>query len=213
MLNSYLQARAYYQSHAAVLSPRRPQSARARFLARSCFAALALASVAVLAAPVAAGAAVEPTFHLGAAGAWTFYNEAKKYLMQGDIDLNSSTFRMGLYTSASNAATATLSRHDQVTNELADGNGYSSSGKALSAVTWTAGASASEYRFDSTAKIFTASGGNLANIKFAVLFIEGASAGARKLLAYSQLSTGQFTVTTGNTLTITPSANGYFELN
>ncbi len=147
-----------------------------------------------------------------AAGAWVIYNEAKKYLMQGDIDLNAATIRMGLYTSASNAATATLSRHDQVTNEVTEANGYSSSGKALT-YTWTAGASASEYRFDATAIIWTATGGNIANVKFAVIFQEGASAGARKLLAYSQLSTGQFTITTGNTLTITPSANGIFELN
>jgi hypothetical protein len=147
-----------------------------------------------------------------AAGAFTFYNEAKKYLMDGSIDLNTSTFRMGLYTSASNATTATLSRHDQVTNEVTEATGYSSSGKALT-VTWSVGASASEYRFDATALIWTATGGNIANVKFAVIFIEGASAGARKLLCYSQLSTAQFTVTSGNTLTVTPSANGIFELN
>lgn len=148
-----------------------------------------------------------------AAGAWSFFNEAKKYIGSGDIDLNGSTFRMGLYTSASNAATATLSRHDEVTNEVTEANGYSSSGKALAAVTWTAGASASEFRFDCTAVIWTATGGNIANIKYAVIFIEGASAGARKLLAYSQLSSAQFTITTGNTLTVTPSASGVFELN
>lgn len=148
-----------------------------------------------------------------AAGAWAFYNEAKKYLGQGDIDLNGSTFRMGLYTSASTANTATLSRHDQVDNEVTEGNGYSSSGKALTGVSWTAGASASEFRFNANALVWTATGGNIANIKFAVIFIEGASAGARKLLVRSQLSASQFTVTQGNTLTITPSANGIFELN
>lgn len=207
---AYRRARDYYGSHAAVVSPRRPLSMRARLLAGCAFAAIA---VGVLALPGAAVAAAGTPVELAAAGAWTFYNEAKKYLMQGDIDLNSATFRMGLYTSASNAGTATLSRHDQVTNEVTEGNGYSSSGKALAAVTWTAGASASEMRFDSTANLWTATGGNIANVKFAVLFIEGSSAGARKLLAYSQLSTSQFTITTGNTLTVTPSANGIFELN
>lgn len=147
-----------------------------------------------------------------AASAWVIYNESKKYLLQGDIDLNAATLRMGLYTSASNAATATLSRHDQVTNEVTEGNGYSSSGKALT-YTWTAGASASEYRLDATAVIWTATGGSIANIKYAVIFQEGASAGARKLLCYSQLSTAQFTVTIGNTLTISTPANGIFELN
>lgn len=148
-----------------------------------------------------------------AAGAWTFYNEAKKYLMSGDIDLNSSSFRMTLHTSASNAATNTLSVYGSVTNEVTEATGYSSSGKALTGVTWTAGASASEMRFNSSALVWTATGGNISNIKFAVIWITGASAGARKLLCRSALSTSQFTLTTGNTLTITPSANGIFELN
>ena len=148
-----------------------------------------------------------------AAGAWALYNEAKKYLMQGDIDLNAATFKMGLYTSASNANTATLSRHDEVTNEVTEANGYSSSGKTLTGVTWTAGASASEMRFNASALFWSANGGNIANVKFAVIWIQGASAGARKLLCRSQLSTSQFTITAGNRLTITPSANGIFELN
>ena len=142
-----------------------------------------------------------------AASAWVVYNLGKKYLMQGDIDLNLSTVRMTLHTSASNAATATLSTYSQLTNELASGNGYSTSGKAIT-YTWTVGASASEYRFDATAVIWTATGGNIANIKFAVLSVAGS-----KLIAYSQLTTTQFTLSTGSTLTITPSANGIFELN
>jgi hypothetical protein len=146
-----------------------------------------------------------------AAGAWTFYNEFKKYLGGPAPDLNGN-FRIQLHTSASNAATATLSVISEVNNEIADGNGYSTSGKALTK-TWATGASASEFRFDATAVIWTATGGNIANIKFAVIWASGASAGARKLVCYSQLSTGQFTVTTGNTLTITPSASGIFELN
>lgn len=148
-----------------------------------------------------------------AAGAWTFYNVAKKHLMDGLIDLDTDTFQMGLYTSASNAATLTLSKLSSLTNEVSEANGYLSSGKSITAVTWGAGASASEMRFDSTAVVWTATSGDIANVKYAVIWKVGASGGARKLLCYSQLSTAQFTVTSGNTLTITPSANGYFELN
>jgi hypothetical protein len=146
-----------------------------------------------------------------AVGAWVIYNEFKKYLGTGAVPL-SGQFRIGLYTSASNAGTATLSIVSEISGEIADGNGYSTSGKALTE-TWATGASASEFRFDATAVIWTASGGNIANVKYAVIWASGASAGARKLVCYSQLSTSQFTVTTGNTLTITPSANGIFELN
>lgn len=148
-----------------------------------------------------------------AAGAWTFYNEFKKYLGDGSVDLDANTWRMSLFTSASNAATATLSVISEVTNEVTEANGYSSSGKALTGVTWATGASASEMRFDSTAVIWTATGGTIPNVKIAVLWKEGASAGARKLMAYSLLSTSQFTIGSGNTLTVTPSANGYWELN
>ncbi len=148
-----------------------------------------------------------------AAGAWSFYNKAKLHICDGNIDLDTATFRMSLYTSASNAATATLSTIASVTGEVTEANGYSSSGKAITGVTWAAGASASEMRFDATATEWIASGGNIANVKYAVIWQSGASAGARKLLCYSQLSTSQFTVTSGNSLTITPSANGIFELN
>lgn len=146
------------------------------------------------------------------AGAWTFYNKAKKHLMDGIIDLDTSTFRMALFTSASNAATVTLSSKASVSNEVTNGNGYLTSGKVITGVVWSVGASASEYRFDSTAVIWTATAGDIANVKYAVIFQHG-SAGVRKVLCYSQLSTSQFTVTSGNTLTITPSTNGYFELN
>jgi hypothetical protein len=148
-----------------------------------------------------------------AAGAWTFYNEFKRKLGNAEVDLDGITWRMTLHTSASNAATATLSVYGSVTTEVTEANGYSSSGRALTGVTWATGASASEYRFDCTALIWTATGGTIPNVRYAVIWATGASALLRHLMAYSALSTAQFTVGTGNTLTVTPSANGVFELN
>jgi len=147
-----------------------------------------------------------------AAGAWTFYNIAKKKLMDGTFDLDTNTFRMSLYTSASNAATLTLSTRTSVTTEVTEANGYSSSGKPLASVTWATGASATEFRWNCAAIVWTAAGGSIANVKFAVIW-GNSGAAADKLLCFSQLSTAQFTITSGNTLTITPSANGIFELN
>ena len=150
-----------------------------------------------------------------AAGAWAIYNKFKEYVADGTLDLDNDVFKLALFTSASNAATTTLSVLGSVTNEVASGNGYLTGGKSLAGITWAAGASASEMRLDATATIWSASGGSIANAKHAVLydFTSGASAGARKLVATSQLSTSQFSITAGNTLTITPSANGIFELN
>jgi hypothetical protein len=145
-----------------------------------------------------------------AAGAWTFYNIAKKKLADGTMDLDTNTFRMSLYTSASNAATLTLSTKGSVTGEVTVANGYSTSGKPLSGITWANGASAKVWRWNAAALVWTAGGGSIANVKFAV--IRQSSGTPDKLLCFSQLSTAAFSITTGNTLTITPSANGIFEL-
>ena len=144
-----------------------------------------------------------------AVGPWVFYNSFKERSMDGAIDLDTDTFQITLHTSASNAATATLSSYGSLTGEVTEANGYSSSGQALAGVTWAAGASAAERRFDATANIWTASGGAIANVKFAVI----SSRTGGELVCVSTLSTSQFSISDGNTLTITPSANGIFELN
>lgn len=150
-----------------------------------------------------------------AATAWEFYDSFRQKLGDGTIDLDTDNFYLGLYTSASNAATATLSVNGSVTNEVTSANGYVLGGAQLSAVTWAQGASAGVRSFDATAKIFSASGGDIANIKHAVIYdiTAGASANGRPVVCYSTLSTSQFTVTSGNTLTVTPhDPNGIFEL-
>lgn len=150
-----------------------------------------------------------------AAQAWKFYNRAKFSIGAGVIDLNTTTFDMHLYQSASDFATATQSTKSQLSSEVASGNGYTQSGKAMT-VTWTQGASASEFRFDMNDLVWTGTGGSIANIKAAVIVARtGASGkdGANKLVCYASLSSGQFTVTSGNTLTLGTPANGIFELN
>lgn len=147
-----------------------------------------------------------------AASSWFIFNKAKEYLMDGTIDLDTDNFRMGLLTSAAdltaNAGNLTSWGSAAGLGEIADGNGYSTSGKQLAGVTWGQGASAGEQRFDATAMIWTAAGGTIAAIRYAVIWASGG-----QLLAWSELSTSPFAVTDGNTLTITPSANGIFELN
>ena len=140
--------------------------------------------------------------------AWAFYNTGKEYIGDNTTDLDTDIFYLSLHTSASNAGTATLITYASVDNEVTSANGYTTGGKQLSAITWNADASASEMRWDTTARIWSASGGNIANVKYAVL-----RSSAGNLLAVSTLSTAQFTVTSGNAMTLTPSANGIFELN
>jgi hypothetical protein len=127
-----------------------------------------------------------------AAGAFTFYNKAKKKIGNGSINLAATVFRMSLVTSASNFATATLSTFASLTSEIADGNGYSTG----------------SYKWDAADPVWTASGGTIANIKAAVIWLSAASAGGRHLVCYSQLSTSQFTLSTGNTMTVTLNSLG-----
>ena len=143
-----------------------------------------------------------------AAAAWVFYNKAKEYMGDGTIDLDTDVFRLALFTSASNAATATLSTYASLTNQVASANGYALLGKSV-VQTWATGASASEIRWDATAVIWTAAGGSISAVKYGVVH----ETGDGKILCYSTLSTAQFSITDTNTLTVTPSANGIFELN
>lgn len=145
-----------------------------------------------------------------AAGAWAVYNESKKYL--GNLTLSFATAkRITLHTSASNANTATLSIYSELTNEVTEANGYSSSGKSLANVQWTQGASAGQYKFDADDPFWSANAGSIANVKFAVISnVSGGASG--KLVCRSQLSTAQFSISAGNRMTITLNASGILTL-
>jgi hypothetical protein len=147
-----------------------------------------------------------------AAQAWKVYNLAKKKIGNSSLSLASTVYRITLHTSASNAATLTLGTYASVTGEVTSGNGYSSSGKALTSERWTVGASAKQYMFDVGDVIWTATGGAINNIKFAVIWLSGASAGGRHLLCNASLTSTQFNLSTNNTLTIQMASTGVLTL-
>ena len=135
-----------------------------------------------------------------AASAWEFYNSFKDHLGQGNIDLTGTgtTFRMRLYQSSSNAATATLVTAGQVTNEVAS-SAYPAEGKALT-VNWSVKATASTYSFLFATVFFTASGTAINNVRYAVIATQTASI----LVCWSELSTAEFNIVLDNTLVIEP---------
>jgi hypothetical protein len=153
-----------------------------------------------------------------AATAWQLYNSAKRYIGNGTIELGAGSFKIALFTSASNTSTFTLSTFASLTSQISATGGYVSGGKELVPATgqWTVGASAKQMKFtySTIGLTFTASGASLNDIKYAVI-THGASAGvasARKLVCFCQLSSSQFTVNSPNTLTILPAATGVFTL-
>lgn len=147
-----------------------------------------------------------------AAQAWKIYNLAKKKIGNSTLNLASTVYRMTLHTSASNAATLTLGVYGSLTGEVASGNGYSTSGKALTGEVWTVGASAKQYKFDVDDITWTGTGGAINNIKFAVIWLSGASANGRHLLAVASLTSNQFNLSSGNTLTLQINSAGVFTL-
>lgn len=147
-----------------------------------------------------------------AAQAWKVYNLSKKKIGNTALNLASTAYRMTLHTSASNAATFTLGIYNSLNNEVSEGNGYSSSGKALTGEVWTVGASAKQYKFDTDDPIWTATGGTIANIKFAVIWISAAASANRHLLCFASLTSTQFTLQQGNTLTINQNSAGVFTM-
>lgn len=136
------------------------------------------------------------------AQAWGIYNLAKKKIGNATLSLASTVYRMTLHTSATNAATLTLGVYNSLTSEVTEANGYSSSGKALTNEVWTVGASAKSYKFDVDDVVWTGTGGTIPNIKIAAIWISAAASANRHLLCRASLTSSQFTLSSGNTLTL-----------
>ena len=144
-----------------------------------------------------------------AASAWTIFDQAKHYIGMGTIDLSGGSFRLTLHrTSASANLVGNITTFASVGSE-SSGGGYSDF--SLASISWGAGTSAGQQKWDVTDPVITASGSTLSAVRYAVIR-QSASAGGGPLLAYAALSTSEFNVTTGNTLTIQMAATGVFTL-
>jgi hypothetical protein len=154
-----------------------------------------------------------------AATAWGFFNKAKKLLAQetNGIRLDSATqkFKMSLHTSAvfsTSASARAYSLFSALGNEIVAQGGYSAGGRTLAGVAWTLQGDPGSVKWDATDLVFTANGANLSNIKFAIIHVSAGSVTSGYPLCWSRLSTSQFSVTSGNTLTIQFAAAGIFTL-
>ena len=152
------------------------------------------------------------------AGTWQIFGRAKKYIGNGTITLGAGVFKLSLHRASASAAILLLSSRStfaSIPGEISATGGYVAGGRNLLPATaqWTAGASAKAWKFtySTVGLVFTASGASLSNIKYAVIR-NSTGAGAGKLLCRVTLSTAAFTVTSPNTLTISPAAGGVFTL-
>jgi len=147
-----------------------------------------------------------------AASTFDFYNEFTELSMDGTMDLDADTFNLALFLSTSNAATLSTSGYANLTNEVANANGYTTGGQALTSVTWTRATGTTT--FDSADVVWTASGGSI-TARYAVMYDDTVTTPvADPLVGYTLLDTtpADVTATDGNTLTVAPSASGWFTL-
>lgn len=140
-----------------------------------------------------------------AAGTWTFPDSARTDLLNGTFDLDTDTFLMALFLSTSNIGAASTT-YAGLTNEHANGNGYTTGGIALGqlALSGTTTVTVDE----TTNPVWTASGGPI-TARFAVIYESGG-----RVLCYCLLDStpADVTATDGNTLTVTFHASGIFTL-
>ena len=138
------------------------------------------------------------------AGSWTFTNGGRTSLLDGTFDIDSDTWKMALFTSSSNIGAASTT-YAGVTNEVANGNGYTTGGASI---TLTLSGTTTVTVDIETDPSWTASGGSIV-ARFAVIYeVSG------NVLCYCLLDStpADVTVTDGNSLTVAAHASGVFTL-
>lgn len=119
------------------------------------------------------------------------------------LDWLSHVIKAGLSTTAPTVSHETYS---QIVGELATANGYTAGGQAL---TTSASRASGVMTCTATAWSWTASGGSLV-FQYCFLYNDTPTTPADPLIGY--IDCGSQTITTGNTFTITPGANGIFQV-
>jgi hypothetical protein len=152
-----------------------------------------------------------------AAQAWKIYAAAKRKIGRGELTLHTGVFKMSLHRNSASGTITSLSSKSifsQIVGEISATGGYAAGGRAVLNAIWTVGASANQIKFTYTTGgiIFTASGANLTNIRYALIRKSVNAVTSGFVLCYCSLSSTNFTITTSNTLTILPAGTGVFTL-
>lgn len=142
-----------------------------------------------------------------AATKWKLYNTAKLKIGDGTIDLDTHTFKCALFLSTSNADTLTLDELGDLTNQVANGCGYTTGGATLAGVTWMNASgivtfTCNPVSWTSVICPITA--------RYAVIYDD--TAANDPLVCICRLSIGDVTATDTQVFEITMSASGVFNV-
>ena len=145
-----------------------------------------------------------------AAGKWKVYEAAKLAIANGEVDLDTHSFKINLYLSTSNCDTLSgTTGMASLTNQVATNYGYTQSTKAVTIATSQASGTVT---VDETSNpVWSASGGSI-TARFAVIYDDTNASKQALCVCLLDASPADVTATDGNTLTITMNASGLFTL-
>ena len=147
---------------------------------------------------------------MAAAGKWKHYDKAMLNRFNGELNMNATTnWKMALFLSTSNCNT--LTAHDKLadlTNEHANGNGYTTGGIALTGV--SIARTGNVIKFTCTSPVWTANGGSIV-ARFAVIYrnaTDSTIVNPVYVVCLLDTAPADKTATDGNTFTVTINASG-----
>ena len=145
-----------------------------------------------------------------AAGKWKLYESAKLGIANGEIDLDTHSFKIALFSSTSNcdtlSGTTTLA---SLTNQLSTANGYTQNSKAVTITTANSGGTITVD--ETTNPSWTAAGGSI-TARFAVIYDDTHASDQALCVCLLDTTPADVTATDGNTFTITINASGLFTI-
>lgn len=149
---------------------------------------------------------------MAAPSAITFFQSFREYLGDGTFDLNTNTFKAQLHTSTFTPNASTMAVLADVTNEVANGNGYTTGGVTMTGVAWTR--SGATVTFDAADVSWTGATAGFA-ARYLLIYASGTLNGrVNPLVGYMLLDSAPADVSfaTGNTVTVQWNAAGIFTL-
>lgn len=136
-----------------------------------------------------------------------FYNRGKQALLNGEIDLTNDTIKVALCTSSYSPNIDTHEDFADITNEVADGNGYTAGGQALAGKNGSVDNTNDLGLFDCTDPQWTTA---TFTYRYAIFYQDTGTPTTSLLIAYYDFATDQ--VVSNGTATLQIDTTGLFSL-
>lgn len=145
---------------------------------------------------------------MAAAGKWKLYEAAKLGIANGEIDLDTHSFKIALFLSTSNCNTLSgTTGLANLTNQVATAFGYTQNSKAVTLATSQAGGTVTVD--ETTNPVWTAAGGSI-TARYAVIYDDTHATKQAVCVCLLDTTPADVTATDTNTFTITMNAGGIF---